>query len=186
MRRSDGLSRITNRGRQNLRWRTRPELGISRATLYRLVDIYKSAGTVEALQPRAMGRRAGSWVLPREVEEVIERAIREVYLKPTRPTLSHLVIDGNSSTSSTLACRRRIIRRLSNFQAAEYRRFRFRRLCPSNGAEQGNVQRFVPACLAPDSPACRRRYRHARSESNPFQLIRSRAAARTPAFRKSR
>ena len=67
------------------------ELGVSRATLYRLVDIYKSAGTVEALQPKAMGRRAGSWVLPREAEEVIERAIREVYLKPTRPTLSHLV-----------------------------------------------------------------------------------------------
>jgi putative transposase len=40
------------------------ELGVSRATLYRLVDIYKSAGTVEALQPKAMGRRAGSWVLP--------------------------------------------------------------------------------------------------------------------------
>ncbi len=62
------------------------ELGVSRATLYRLVDIYKSAGTVEALQPKAMGRRAGNWVLPREAEEVIERAIREVYLKPTRPT----------------------------------------------------------------------------------------------------
>jgi putative transposase len=34
------------------------------------------------------GRELGS---PGEAEEVIERAIREVYLKPTRPTLSHLV-----------------------------------------------------------------------------------------------
>ena len=67
------------------------ELGVSRATLYRLVDIYKSAGTVEALQPIAMGRRAGTWVLPKKVEDIIERAIREVYLKPTRPTLTHLV-----------------------------------------------------------------------------------------------
>jgi hypothetical protein len=67
------------------------ELGVSRATLYRLVDIYKSAGTVEALQPIAMGRRAGTWVLPKKAEEIIERAIREVYLKPTRPTLTHLV-----------------------------------------------------------------------------------------------
>ena len=91
----------------------------------------------------------------------------------------------NSSMSATLACSRGIIRRLSNFQGAEYRRFRLRRLCRSNGPEQGNVQRFVPACLAPDSPACRRRYRHARSENNPFQLIRSRAAARAPAFRRS-
>jgi putative transposase len=66
-------------------------LGGSRATLYRLVDIYKSAGTVEALQPIAMGRRAGTWVLPKKVEDIIERAIREVYLKPTRPTLTHLV-----------------------------------------------------------------------------------------------
>jgi len=47
------------------------ELGVSRATLYRLVDIYKSAGTLEALRPKAMGRRAGTWV-----EEIIERAIR--------------------------------------------------------------------------------------------------------------
>jgi hypothetical protein len=44
------------------------------------------------------------------------------------------------------------------------------RLCPSNGPEQGNVQRFIPACLAPDSSACRRRYHHARSESNPSGL----------------
>src|SRR5271166_1863354 len=28
--------------------------------LYRLVDIYKSAGAVEALEPKAMGRRAGT------------------------------------------------------------------------------------------------------------------------------
>jgi hypothetical protein len=87
--------------------------------------------------------------------------------------------------SATLTCSRGIIRRLSNFQGAKYRRFGLRRLCPSNGPEQGNVQRFVPACLAPDSPACRRRYRHARSESNPFQLRRSRAAARASVSQKS-
>ena len=47
------------------------ELGVSRATLYRLVDIY-----IEALQPKAMGRRAGTWVLPRKAEGIFERAIR--------------------------------------------------------------------------------------------------------------
>ena len=70
-------------------------------------------------------------------------------------------------------------------KAVEYRHFRLRRLCPSNGAEQGNVQRFVPACLAPYSAAYRRHNRHARFEGN-FQPIRSRAAAGTPAFHRSR
>src|SRR5258708_38167724 len=63
------------------------ELGVSRATLYRLVDIYKSARPVEALPPIAMGRRAGAWVLPKKAEEIIQRAIREVYPHPTQPTL---------------------------------------------------------------------------------------------------
>ena len=74
MRRSDGLS---SRGRQILRWRTRPGTWASAGlTLYWLVDIYNSAGTVEAFQPKAMRRRAGTRVLPRKAEEIIERAIR--------------------------------------------------------------------------------------------------------------
>jgi len=67
------------------------ELGVSRATLYRLIELYRTCGTVEALQPSATGRKSGVWVLPRATEQIIEETIRDVYLKPTRPTLTHLV-----------------------------------------------------------------------------------------------
>jgi putative transposase len=46
---------------------------------------------MDMLQPRTGGRRAGTRVLSDEAEQLIENTIREVYLKPTRPTLTHLV-----------------------------------------------------------------------------------------------
>ena len=67
------------------------ELGVSRATLYRLIELYKTFGTVDVLQPSATGRRSGTWVLPKPTEQIIEETIHNVYLKPTRPTLTHLV-----------------------------------------------------------------------------------------------
>jgi putative transposase len=67
------------------------ELGVSRATLYRLIELYKTFGTVDVLQPGATGRKSGTWVLPKATEQIIEETIRNVYLKPTRPTLTHLV-----------------------------------------------------------------------------------------------
>ena len=67
------------------------ELGVSRAILYRLIELYKTFGTVDVLQPSATGRRSGTWVLPKATEQFIEETIRNVYLKPTRPTLTHLV-----------------------------------------------------------------------------------------------
>src|SRR5215472_3738658 len=67
------------------------ELGVSRAILYRLIELYKTFGTVDVLQPSATGRRSGTWVLPKATEQIIEETIHNVYLKPTRPTLIHLV-----------------------------------------------------------------------------------------------
>src|SRR5215510_7678507 len=67
------------------------ELGVSRATLYRVIELYKTFGTVDVLQPSATGRRSGTWVLPKATEQIIEETIHNVYLKPTRPTLTHLV-----------------------------------------------------------------------------------------------
>src|SRR5215469_12511636 len=66
-------------------------LGVSRTTLYRLIEPYKTFGTVDVLQPSATGRRSGTWVLPKATEQIIEETIHNVYLKPTRPTLTHLV-----------------------------------------------------------------------------------------------
>src|SRR5215469_4517351 len=66
------------------------ELGVSRATLYRLIELYKTFGTVDVLQPSATGRRSRTWVLPKATEQIIEETIHNVYLKPTRPTLTIL------------------------------------------------------------------------------------------------
>jgi putative transposase len=67
------------------------ELGISRATLYRMIGRYRSAGTVSALLPRSVGRPKKTRSLAPEREALIARVIRQVYLKPERPKFSRLV-----------------------------------------------------------------------------------------------
>jgi putative transposase len=66
------------------------ELDVSRATLYRLIELYREFGTVDKLQPAKM-RRRGTRALSSEVERIIDTEIRQVYLKPTRPTVTHLM-----------------------------------------------------------------------------------------------
>ena len=66
------------------------DLGVSQATLYRLITTYKTIGTVEALMPRTSGRPAGLRLLDKEVETLIAKCIREIYLTPNRPTLKRL------------------------------------------------------------------------------------------------
>jgi putative transposase len=65
-------------------------LGVSQATLYRLITTYKTIGTVEALMPRTSGRPAGLRLLDKKVEGLIAKCIREIYLTPNRPTLRRL------------------------------------------------------------------------------------------------
>jgi putative transposase len=67
------------------------QLGVSQATLYRLVRAYRQTPSVEALQPRQRGRQKGARVLDKPRHDLIRKTIREVYLKPQRPTLAHLV-----------------------------------------------------------------------------------------------
>jgi putative transposase len=67
------------------------ELGVSQATIYRLIAAYKMIGTVEALKPKAIGRPKGLRLVDKRVETILTRAIREVYLTPNKPTLKHLV-----------------------------------------------------------------------------------------------
>jgi putative transposase len=67
------------------------DLGVGRATLYRLIKIYRETPTVKALEPGNRGRRKGVLTLDDEREKLILQTIREVYLKPTRPTMVHLV-----------------------------------------------------------------------------------------------
>jgi len=66
------------------------DLGVSQATLYRLIKTYKALGTVEALMSRATGRPAGLRLLDPKVEAIIAKCIREIYFTPNRPTLKRL------------------------------------------------------------------------------------------------
>jgi putative transposase len=67
------------------------ELGVSRATLYRLINLYRRFGTVEALLPRRAGRRRGTRVLSGEIEITIRTTIQEIRLARPQPTLTHVV-----------------------------------------------------------------------------------------------
>lgn len=69
------------------------ELQVSQATTYRLLRRFRADGTVMSLIETKRGRRTGHRALDAPREEIIEKAIRTYYLKPTRPTVSQLVRD---------------------------------------------------------------------------------------------
>src|SRR5262245_258009 len=61
------------------------ELGVSRATLYRLVERYRATRTVEGLCGPGRGRREGTRFLNPAQETLIREIIEREYLKPTKP-----------------------------------------------------------------------------------------------------
>ncbi len=67
------------------------ELGVSRSTMYRLITAYRAKGTVSSVEPRALGRRKDTLVLDAKREKLIAATIREIYLKPERPTMTYLI-----------------------------------------------------------------------------------------------
>src|SRR3954447_10502400 len=88
------------------------ELGLSRATLYRLISLYREFGTVDVLLPKLTGRRRGTRVLSGELETIIRTIIQETYLARPRPTLAHLVeqVHGRCLESNLPLPHRRTIR----------------------------------------------------------------------------
>ena len=66
------------------------ELGLSRATAYRMIRLFRAGGTVTSLMDRTRGRRHGFRVLDTAREEIIRQTITSFYLKPTRPPFSRL------------------------------------------------------------------------------------------------
>ena len=66
------------------------ELGLSRATAYRMIRLFRAGGTVTSLMDRTRGRREGFRTLDKAREEIIRQAIAGFYLKPTRPPFSKL------------------------------------------------------------------------------------------------
>jgi putative transposase len=69
------------------------ELGLSQATVYRLLRLFRAGGTVTSLVDRKRGRKKGFRVLGEDREEIIRTTIKTSYLKPNRPTVSQLVRD---------------------------------------------------------------------------------------------
>jgi putative transposase len=67
------------------------QLGMSRASLYRLIRLFRADGTVTALMPRAAGRPQGLRLLDVKREALIRQALNEFYLKPTKPSFARLV-----------------------------------------------------------------------------------------------
>jgi putative transposase len=67
------------------------KLGLSQATVYRLIKIFREGGTVTSLLDRTRGRPKGFRTLDQKRQEIIRTTITGFYLKPTRPPFSRLV-----------------------------------------------------------------------------------------------
>ena len=67
------------------------DLGVSRATLYRLIRLYRDFGSVDVLLPKRIGRRRGTRVLSSELETIIRTTIQQACRGRHRPTLTDLV-----------------------------------------------------------------------------------------------
>jgi putative transposase len=94
-RREDAIRALLNRRTSSLAAKeveeTAVELGLSRATLYRMIRLYRDGGTVSSLLPRSVGRPKKSRSLAPECEALIAGTIRRFYLKPEKPKFSRLV-----------------------------------------------------------------------------------------------
>lgn len=77
------------------------KLGLSQATAYRLIKLFRSGGTAMSLVDRKRGRPEGHRVLDEKREEIIRAAINASYLKRNRPTVSQLVRDVRTNCISS-------------------------------------------------------------------------------------
>lgn len=94
-RREEAIRKYFQRRRENA---ARPsavelarELGLSRATTYRMIKLFELGCTVTSLMSKTAGRRQGYHALDNKREGVIQQAIDTFYLKPTKPPFARLV-----------------------------------------------------------------------------------------------
>jgi len=66
------------------------QLGVSRATVYRIIKTFRKCGAATAPTTRPVGRPKGARVLDPRRESLIREAIETFYLRPTRPTFNEL------------------------------------------------------------------------------------------------
>src|SRR5260221_8134179 len=69
-------------------------LGLSQATTYRLIKLFRAGGTVMSLVDRKRERPDGHRTLDEKREEIIRTTIAGFYLKRNRPRISQLVREG--------------------------------------------------------------------------------------------
>jgi putative transposase len=103
------------------------EMGVSQATAYRLVKLFRSGGTVLSLVDRKRGRPEGHRTLDEKREEIIRATINVYYLKRTRPTISQLVRDVQTNCISVglkSPHRRTIVARLKDIDLQQRARRR--------------------------------------------------------------
>jgi len=79
--------RMTSSAVEGVAW----ELGLSRATLYRLIERYRAARTVEVLVGRRRGRPKGTLGIEPARDSLIREFIEREYLKPSRPPLRRVI-----------------------------------------------------------------------------------------------
>ncbi len=84
------LSRVDGRLSQTAIEELKRDLGVSRATAYRMIKTFRSCGAVTSPLTRPVGRPKGARVLDPMREALIQDAIETFYLQPTRPKFSEL------------------------------------------------------------------------------------------------
>ena len=79
--------RLTVRAVEDVAW----ELGLSRATTYRMIERYRGARTVEVLRDRTRGWPKGTLRDEPVRDRLIRQFLEREYLRPTRPPLRRVV-----------------------------------------------------------------------------------------------
>ena len=99
------------------------ELGVSRATVWRWIRrLAEEGGRTSSLAPRKRGRRAGTVLVSREVEVVIEEHLTRYYLRRERPSLGRVVNEIRNACGALglqMPTRRTVQRRLDAMDARE-------------------------------------------------------------------
>jgi putative transposase len=87
----DALASEGQRLSQNVIVNLTRDLGVSRATAYRMIKRFRTCGAVVSPSGRPVGRPKGARVLDATRERLIREAIENFYLQPARPKFSDLV-----------------------------------------------------------------------------------------------
>ncbi|MBI1868871.1 MAG: helix-turn-helix domain-containing protein [Methylocystis sp.] len=85
------LARAPDRLSQSVISDLTTNLGVSRATAYRMIKTFRACGAVTSPLTRPVGRPKGARVLDAKREILVRETVENFYLQPTRPKFSQLV-----------------------------------------------------------------------------------------------